>query len=65
MTTKAESAPAPGSPRYEQVLDEIRSMMIELTRKADEIGWDWELNSRPLNGRQRRYVLLTEKGNQP
>jgi len=36
-------------------------MMIELTRKADLIGWDWDLESRPLNGKNRRMVLLTEK----
>lgn len=54
------SVPAPGSPKEKAVREEIRQMFIEITQKANSIGWDWELNARPSGGKQRMSVVITE-----
>ena len=55
------SIPAPGSPRYKEIEEEIRQMMIELTRKADAIGWTWKLDANPVGGKQRKLVEVRQK----
>jgi hypothetical protein len=54
------STPAPGSPNEKAVLEDIRLKQIEISRLADTIGWHWELNARPMGGRRRMCVVVTE-----
>ena len=64
-TIPSASIPAPGSPREKVALEEIRLALIAVTRLAESVGWHWELNARPLNGKRRMSVVVIEQEARP